>query len=89
MIFSEVYGTYFRTVSAILAKAVEGTLTRDTLTRTVVENAFGESLVTIPAKLTDGSWPLLFGPQSAPVLPLRGGTGGCGTPVHAGAVRIL
>ena len=50
MIFSEVYGTYFRTVSAILAKAVEGTLTRDALTRTVVENAFGESLITIPAK---------------------------------------
>ena len=69
MIFSEVYGTYFRTVSAILAKAVEGTLTRDTLTRTVVENAFGESLVTIPAKLTDGSWPLL--------------TGDFGTPLHA------
>ena len=69
MIFSEVYGTYFRTVSAILAKAVDGMLTRDALTRTVVENAFGESLVTIPAKLTDGRWPLL--------------TGAFGTPLHA------
>lgn len=27
MIFSEVYGSYFKAVSAILAKAVEGTLT--------------------------------------------------------------
>ena len=59
MIFSEVYGSYFKAVSAILAKAVEGNLTERELTRTVLENAFGESLVTIPAKLTDGSWPLL------------------------------
>ena len=59
MIFSEVYGSYFKAVSAILAKAVEGTLTERELTRTVLANAFGESLVTIPAKLTDGSWPLI------------------------------
>ena len=68
MIFSEVYGSYFKAVSAILAKAVEGTLTERELTRTVLRNAFGESLVTIPAKLTDGSWPLL--------------TEGFGTPLH-------
>ena len=59
MIFSEVYGSYFKAVSAILAKAVEGTLTERELTRTVLRNAFGESLFTIPAKITDGSWPLL------------------------------
>ena len=59
MIFSEVYGSYFKAVSAILAKAVDGTLTEQELTRTVLQNAFGESPVTIPAKLTDGSWPLL------------------------------
>ena len=75
MIFSEVYGSYFKAVSAILAKAVDGTLTERELTRTVLENAFGESLVTIPARLTDGSWPLLtedFGTplHRAPRLPL-------------------
>ena len=59
MIFSEVYGSYFKAVSAILAKAVAGNLTQQELTRTVLETAFGESLITIPAKLTDGSWPLL------------------------------
>lgn len=59
MIFSEIYGSYFKAVSAILAKSVEGTLTERELTRTVLANAFGESLITIPAKLTDGSWPLL------------------------------
>ena len=59
MIFSEIYGSYFKTVSAILAKAAEGVLTERELSRTVMENAFGESLITIPKKLTDGSWPLL------------------------------
>ena len=75
MIFSEIYGTYFKAVSAILAKAVDGVLTERELTRTVLENAFGESLVTIPARLTDGSWPLIttdFGTplQNKPQMPL-------------------
>ena len=75
MIFSEIYGTYFKAVSAILSKAVDGVLTERELTRTVLENAFGESLVTIPAKLTDGSWPLIttdFGTplQNKPHMPL-------------------
>ena len=75
MIFSEIYGSYFKAVSAILSKAVDGALTERELTRTVLENAFGESLVTIPAKLTDGSWPLIttgFGTplQHKPHMPL-------------------
>ena len=75
MIFSEIYGSYFKAVSAILSKAVEGVLTEQELTRTVLENAFGESLVTIPARLTDGSWPLIttdFGTplQHKPHMPL-------------------
>ena len=75
MIFSEIYGSYFKAVSAILSKAVDGVLTERELTRTVLENAFGESLVTIPAKLTDGSWPLItkdFGSplQHKPHMPL-------------------
>lgn len=67
MIFSEIYGSYFKAVSAILTKAVEGGLTDRELTRTVLENAFGESLVTIPAKLTDGSWPLLTSDYGTPL----------------------
>ncbi len=67
MIFSEIYGTYFKAVSAILAKAVAGGLTQRELTRTVLENAFGESLVTIPAKLKDGSWPLLTADLGTPL----------------------
>lgn len=67
MIFSEIYGSYFKAVSAILAKAVDGTLTEQEITRTVLENAFGESLVTIPAKLSDGSWPLLTADYGTPL----------------------
>ena len=75
MIFSEIYGSYFKAVSAILSKAADGVLTERELTRTVLENAFGESLVTIPARLTDGSWPLIttdFGTplQHKPHMPL-------------------
>ena len=75
MIFSEIYGSYFKAVSAILAKAAAGTLNDRELTRTVLENAFGESLITIPKKLKDGSWPLLtedFGTplRCVPRLPL-------------------
>ena len=75
MIFSEIYGTYFKTVAAILTRAAEGALTEGKLTETVKENAFGESLITIPAKLKDGSWPLLTEDggtplQNAPHMPL-------------------
>ncbi len=67
MIFSEIYGSYFKAVSAILEKAVDGKLSQRELTRTVLENAFGESLITIPAKLTDGNWPLLTGDYGTPL----------------------
>ena len=59
MIFSEVYGSYFNAVAEILDKAVKGSLTGKELTKSVQENAFGESIMTIPANLTDGTWPLL------------------------------
>lgn len=67
MIFSEIYGSYFKAVSTILAKAVDGALTERELTRTVLANAFGESLITIPAKLTDGSWPLITKDYGTPL----------------------
>ena len=67
MIFSEIYGSYFKAVSAILSKAVDGALTERELTRTVLENAFGESLVTIPARLTNGSWPLITKDYGTPL----------------------
>ena len=67
MLFSEIYGNYFNAVAAVLARAVEGGLTGKELTAIVRRSAFGESLLTIPAALTDGRWPLLNPDLSTPV----------------------
>ena len=59
MLFSEIYGSYFNVVAAILAEAAEGGLTGSRLTALVQEKAFAESILTIPAALKNGEWPLL------------------------------
>ena len=59
MVFSEVYGVYFSVLAELIAQAQTGTLTRDQLERIVREKGFGESILTIPDKLRDESWPLL------------------------------
>ena len=61
MLFSEVYGSYFRVVAAILAEAGDGSLTPAKITRLVQKEAFAESTLAIPAALRSGSWPLLEG----------------------------
>lgn len=67
MIFSEIYGSYYQAVSAILSRAVEGTLDERSLIDSVQQYAFGESVVTIPARLKDGSWPLLTADLRTPL----------------------
>lgn len=67
MIFSEIYGSYYQAVSAILSRAVAGTLDERSLIDAVQEHAFGESVVTIPARLKDGSWPLFTDGFSTPL----------------------
>lgn len=59
MLFSEIYGSYFNVVAAVLAEAVEGRLTEGRLTALVQEKAFAESILSIPAALKGGDWPLL------------------------------
>lgn len=59
MLFSEIYGCYFRVVAAILEEAVSGTLTAQRLTKVVQEKAFAESVLSIPTALKNGDWPLL------------------------------
>lgn len=59
MLFSEVYGSYFRVVAAVLSEAAEKTLTAEKLTAIVQEKAFAESVLSIPAALRSGAWPLL------------------------------
>lgn len=75
MLFSEIYGSYFNVVAAVLAEAAEGRLTERRLTELVQEKAFAESVLAIPAALKNGDWPLLgqnFDPviRHKPTLPL-------------------
>ena len=59
MLFSEIYGSYFNVVAAVLSEAAEKTLTAGKLTSIVQEKAFAESVLSIPAALQSGAWPLL------------------------------
>ncbi len=67
MLFSEVYGTYYRAVASVLGRAVSGDLRGKDIPEIVRNTAFGESVLAIPAALTDGSWPLLTGEMSTPL----------------------
>ena len=57
MLFSEIYGSYFNVVAAILSEASDGKLTDRRMTELVREKAFAESALTIPASLKSGTWP--------------------------------
>ena len=59
MLFSEVYGSYFNVVAAVLREAVDGSLTEARLEEIVREQAFAESVLSIPVALKQGDWPLL------------------------------
>ena len=59
MLFSEIYGSYFRVVASVLTEAADGCLTDRRLTELVREKAFAESSFSIPAALREGRWPLL------------------------------
>ena len=48
MLFSEIYGSYFNVIAAVLAEASEGCLTERRITDLVQEKAFAESALSIP-----------------------------------------
>lgn len=67
MLFHEIYGAYYRTLSHILALAVDGTLTKESLYDTVRQYGFEESTLTIPDALQRQSWPLIKEDLSTPL----------------------
>ena len=67
MLFSEYYGAYFACVAEILTEAVEGTLTREKITEIAGKQGLGESVLTIPASLRNGNWPLITTDCKTPV----------------------
>ena len=67
MIFSEIYGAYYHTVSAILSEAITQALSEDQLRNIVTKYAFSESIVSIPAALKEGRWQLLNADGTTPI----------------------
>ena len=59
MLFHEIYGTYFQTVSRILTEAVEHPLTPGEINRIIQNYAFEESSLSIPESLGAEHWQLL------------------------------
>ncbi len=58
--FSEIYGSYYLAVAAVLKKAMISPLSEKEISDIVNDNAFGESALYIVPKLTSGEWPLLI-----------------------------
>lgn len=67
MLFSEVYGVYYTVMAEILSEAAGGSLTGRRINEIVQKKAFGESVLTIPAALKKGVWPLLRGDNQTPI----------------------
>ena len=63
MLFSEIYGSYFNVIAAVLAEASEGCLTERRISELVQEKAFAESALSIPAALKQEAWPLRVCPK--------------------------
>ena len=59
MLFSEIYGSYFNVVAAVLSEASAGCLTDRRMTELIQAKAFAESSLSIPAALKKEAWPLL------------------------------
>ena len=67
MLFNEIYGSYYNTVAQILSEALNGDLTEKRINEVIRDKAFGESMLTIPAKLKSGEWPLLNNDLTTPI----------------------
>lgn len=59
VLFHEVYGSYYQAVAKILAKAVEGNLSRKDISGRVQQYAFAESWSNLTESLENGDWPFL------------------------------
>lgn len=67
MIFSEIYGSYFNAAAKILSRAVDGRLTEKDITEIVENEAFGESILNLPAKIKSDGWGLITSDLKTPI----------------------
>lgn len=67
MIFSELYSVYFNTVAQVISRIIDGERDPKMLQRTVMENGFEESAMTIIPALKSQRWPLVTGDGDTPL----------------------
>ena len=67
MIFSEIYGRYFRIAEELIRLAQRGELSSASLLETVSEKGFAESVLSVPEALQSGAWPLIAPDFSTPI----------------------
>jgi len=66
MIFSEIYGLYFRTVEKLIEKAIENKLNETSFYEIINDNAFSESILFIDNKIKNGNWKVIDGNYKTP-----------------------
>ena len=67
MIFNEIYGAYYNTVSKIIKKAVEDKASSNDIKRIITEYAYAESTITIESALRQKRWQLLKSDGTTPI----------------------
>lgn len=67
MIFSEIYGVYYRTLAQILTAAVDHPLQKGEMRAMIERYAFAESALAIEPALQNGDWPLLYEDGTTPL----------------------
>ncbi len=75
MIFSELYGAYYKAVAAVITEAVKRPLHKNELRAIIEKNAFGESVLNIEPAICGERWQLIRSDgttplKHAPTLPL-------------------
>lgn len=67
MIFSELYGAYYKTVGRILAEAVSHPVSAERIGEIIKEYAFSESIWAIPEAIKEERWQLLMPDGTTPL----------------------
>lgn len=67
MLFNEIYSSYFNTAAEIIKVAVCGNLSEEDINRIILDKAFGESIINIPALIKNGEWRLLSDDLKTPI----------------------
>ncbi len=68
MLFSEIYSTYYKTVSILLKLAAKGELTEKRMRQEIKAHAYGESALTIIPALTSEQWQLMNRELQTPIV---------------------